>query len=57
MSTHWHGTTTVPGPVDPDGCCKDQPTRTKPTAASIAAGLRAIADNDAAVRLADGLRG
>lgn len=49
---HWHDTTSVPGPVDPHGCCADQPTAT-----SIAAGLRAVVETEAAVRLADGLRG
>lgn len=53
MNTHWHGTASVPGPVDPDGCCADQP----PTAASIAAGLRAEVDRAAAERLTKGLRG
>lgn len=53
MTTHWHGTTSVPGPVDPSGCCADQP----PTAASIAAGLRAQQETEAAERLAKGLRG
>jgi hypothetical protein len=23
--THWHGQVSVPGDVDPEGCCADEP--------------------------------
>lgn len=53
MTSHWCHGVSVSGPVDPSGCCADQP----PTHTSIAAGLRAEVDRAAADRLAKGLRG
>lgn len=36
MTTHWHGATSVPGPVDPDGCgaAEATPNRTEKVALS-----------------------
>lgn len=53
--SHWHGATSVPGPVDPDGCCEDQP-RVPPTDADIRAGLLATAAKDDSAHLAKQLK-
>jgi len=53
--THRHGTVSVSGSVDPEGCCAAQPDRLRaaPTAATFLAELRATADKATARRLAE----